>query len=236
MVFGPSTLVHCVWIWQYLENGKSIFILANGTYSKCCCMATERGNKFFWEVPQADHEDVQTKLIWSRRRTRGNQRIREAWSKFSVYIQVVMLWAFFSAPLCLLFGTVMSFFTAESSEKPPVSWVKSGWVCLHCSSVCPSLQFRADFTVFLLSATKKRADSFLPTNSHTEPHSNPGKIQTFWHPNNHTGLDSHTQRAGWGMVCKCVRCPARSMFAFCGWMYAVIVPSMRPDPARWWRR
>lgn len=31
------------------------------------------------------------KLIWSRRRTRGNQRIREAWSKFSVYIQVVML-------------------------------------------------------------------------------------------------------------------------------------------------
>lgn len=30
------------------------------------------------------------KLIW-RRRTRGNQRIREAWSKFSVYIQVVML-------------------------------------------------------------------------------------------------------------------------------------------------
>lgn len=39
---------------------------------------------------------ITLKLIWSRIRTRGNQGIMEAWSKFSVYIQVVMLWAFFS--------------------------------------------------------------------------------------------------------------------------------------------
>lgn len=103
---------------------------------------------------------ITLKLTWSRIRTRGNQGIMKAWSKFSVYIQFVMLWAFFSESLCWLFGTVMSFSTAKSSEKPPVSWVKSGWVCLLCSSVCPLLQFRADFTVFLWVPLKK--GRFLP--------------------------------------------------------------------------
>lgn len=48
---------HCAYIWLHSRNPT--FPLTNGTFYKCCCMATEKGNKFFWGVLQADHEDVQ---------------------------------------------------------------------------------------------------------------------------------------------------------------------------------
>lgn len=121
----------------------------------------------------------------------------EAWSKFSVCVQVVMLLAFFLS-LCWLFGRVMSFYTAKSSEKPPVSWVKSSWVCLLCSSVCPQLQFRADFTVFLWVPLKE--GRFFP--AHKLSHRT--AWQSWENPNllasqqpHQTGL-AHTHRAeGW---------------------------------------
>ncbi len=164
-------------------------------------MATERGNKFFWGVLQADHEDVQNNF--------GNlfeapaleeTRIREAWSKFRVCVQIVMLWAVF---LCVF---VLAVWGNDVILHCKELWKASSKLGRDGSGLSPllfclfSAAVQSRFHSFPLSATERGQIPSWPQTL------TPIAWQSWENPNllasqqSHRAGLAHTHRARWRIV------------------------------------
>lgn len=120
----------------------------------------------------------------------------------------------FSASLC---QRMMSFSSAQNSEKPPVSWVEPGRVWAPPLFCLSSAVVQNGFHSCPLSVNERGQIPSCPQTLTPNCTTILGKSKPFGILTTAPGgTYAHTHRAGWGMDCKCVRCPARCMFAFRG--------------------